>query len=68
LNFDFVRFLNKDVCVSVGIVEMLHWNLDLLQILVIADNVAYYFKITLCLVNLGVYGDIWCPKGILQTL
>jgi len=30
--------------------------------------VAYYFKITLCLENLGVYGDIWHPKGILQTL
>jgi len=35
-----------------------------LQNLVIADNVAYHFKTTLCLENLGVYGGIWHPKGI----
>jgi len=39
-----------------------------LQNLLIADNVAYYFKITLCLENLGVYGDILHPKGIFQTM
>jgi len=35
---------------------------------VIAENVAYYFKITLCLENLGVCGDIWHPKGILPVM